>query len=844
MKVNVKRYFALLLVIAFIVSIMGGCSDKSEDNKTTDGSDVTEVSEQDKNIDEENNESSKEDIIISEGPIEPEELGSGNVKWSEEVKDGYVLVTNEEGAALSYSKESGLTLIQVDGFAFKDLNQNNMLDIHEDWRMGAEERAIALAEELPTEVIAGLMLHSSHLFAIGEELDEFQMNFIDTHGRAFLSAAQNAGVETTVNWNNLVQLRAESMPFSIPVSVSSDPRNSGIASVWPAELALAATFNTELVEEAGRIMSIEHRMWGIDTFLKPLVSIATDPRWYRFEASFGEDPALNRDMTKALVNGTQSTFSSEGEDLGWGEYSMNAVIKRWPGDGSSEGGRSSHSKQGEITVYPGGAEETHLIPYVDGGFKLDGKTEAATAVMLSYSISADDDEVGTAYSQYKTTDLLRDTYDFKGIALTDWMAARPTGTFPLSTAHGLEESTEAELIYAGIMAGTDQFGGNNDSSLVMEAYDMAVIDWGEEFIDERFKASAARILRNKFLVGQFENPYLDAEKSIEIVGNDAYRAAAFEAHQQSVIMLKNKDGVIQKKDGDEKPKVYVPMMFTPVIQGMFAPAPSKMGLPIPMETLSEYFDVVTDTLPETFSGPADKNGNPMPVATDVIRASTAEIAECDFVLAIIDAPVNEGSYLKGFGHDPETDTYIPLSLQYGPYTADSEYVRKESIGGRTTQVEKDGKYGTELVDVKENRSYFGQDANVTNSDQMLTVLSVAETAPEDMPVIVVLDADKPVVVAEFEGVADALLIEFGVNSKAVLDVVSGRFEPKGLLPAQMPKDMVAVEKQLEDIPRDMECYVDSEGNTYDFAFGMNWTGVIQDERVTKYSVPALIMPEN
>ena len=76
-----------------------------------------------------------------------------------------------------------------------------------------------------------------------------------------------------------------------------------------------------------------------------------------------------------------------------------------------------------------------------------------------------------------------------------------------------------------------------------------------------------------------------------------------------------------------------------------------------------------------------------------------------------------------------------------------------------------------------------------------------------------------------------------------LPLLAGQMEPYGLLPVQMPKDMDAVEAQLEDLPRDAEVYVDADGNAYDFAFGMNWAGVIADERVAKYSVPALVEPE-
>jgi beta-glucosidase len=77
-------------------------------------------------------------------------------------------------------------------------------------------------------------------------------------------------------------------------------------------------------------------------------------------------------------------------------------------------------------------------------------------------------------------------------------------------------------------------------------------------------------------------------------------------------------------------------------------------------------------------------------------------------------------------------------------------------------------------------------------------------------------------------------VTFGVQDQAVLDIFTGATEPSGLLPLQIPVNMETVEKQLEDVPHDMTCHTDSEGHVYDFAFGLNWKGVIQDGRTEKY----------
>ena len=163
--------------------------------------------------------------------------------------------------------------------------------------------------------------------------------------------------------------------------------------------------------------------------------------------------------------------------------------------------------------------------------------------------------------------------------------------------------------------------------------------------------------------------------------------------------------------------------------------------------------------------------------------------------------------------------YVPMSLQYEDYTATD--ARQVSLAGGDPK------------EKSANRSYRGKTVRTENaSDVELVARTRAEM--KNKPVVVILSCQKPVVMGEFEKYADAILVSFGVEPQAYLDIISGRFEPSGLLPVQFPADMRTVELQFEDSPRDMECYVDSQGNTYDFAFGMNWSGVIDDERVKKY----------
>jgi beta-glucosidase len=193
-------------------------------------------------------------------------------------------------------------------------------------------------------------------------------------------------------------------------------------------------------------------------------------------------------------------------------------------------------------------------------------------------------------------------------------------------------------------------------------------------------------------------------------------------------------------------------------------------------------------------------------------------AEADFAVVQINEP-NSG---VGYSVDDVKrggNGYMPVSLQYNDYTA--TYARATSIAGG------------DPLEKFTNRSYKGKTVKTSNKDDLKIVLDTKKQMG-NKPVIVALSTGRPVVVAEFEGAADAILVTFGVQNQALLDIVSGKNEPSGLLPMQMPANMMTVEQQNEDVPRDMVCYKDADGNTYDFAFGLNWSGVINDARVAAY----------
>ena len=754
----------------------------------------------------------------------------GGPKWNEvQTENGFNVVTQKKGQTLAYSPESGITILTVDGYAFKDLNRNGALDAYEDWRLPAEQRAEDLAARLPIEEIAGMMLYSSHqsvpskggMFggatyggkpydqsgAKASDLSDAQRKFLteDNLRAVLITTVESPAVAAA--WNNNMQALVEGMGHGVPVNTSSDPRHEtsataeynygagGEISHWPTSLGMAATFDPALVEEFGKIAAQEYRALGIATALSPQIDLATEPRWTRFYGTFGESPELDTDMARAYVDGFQtSTGDAEIAD-GWGYNSVNAMVKHWPSGGPEEGGRDAHYNYGKYAVYPGGAFETHLKPFTEGAFKLNGATSKASAVMPYYTISTGVDpsgkNVGNSYSKYIITDLLREKYEYDGVVCTDWNITYDNMGIDKfdGKCWGVEELTVAQRHYECLKAGIDQFGGNNDKGPVLEAYKMWVEEFGQESADQRFRDSARRLLMNSFRTGLFENPYLDPAESAQIVGKPEFMEKGYEAQLKSVVMVKNSDNVLPVKSTEAKPKVYVPQRYYPQLVNFFGMVtPERWEDTFAADLLSKYYEPVTDP------------------------------AEADFAIVVIDAPTSGTGYstedVKNGGNG-----YMPISLQYNDYTA--EHAREVSIAGG------------DRLEKSTNRSYKGKSVKTANKSDLQTVIQTRELM-KDKPVITVISTGKPFV-PEFEPYSDAILVSFGCQNQALLDLISGAVEPSALLPMQLPVDMKTVELQMEDVPFDMECYVDADGNSYDFAYGLNWSGRIDDERVRKYS---------
>jgi len=753
-----------------------------------------------------------------------------------QVSKKYEIVNNINGPVLGFSPESGVKILSVNGFKFKDLNKNGKLDKYEDWRLPVDERAKDLAKKMSLEEIAGLMLYSIHQaipsneagFAAGTyagkpfsqsganawDLTDAQKAFLKNDNLRHILITSVKTPEIAARWNNEMQAFVEGIGWGIPGNTSSDPRHSGQAagntkaefnagaggeiSVWPDGLGLAATFEPGVVKRFGEIAAREYRALGITTALSPQIDLGTEPRWYRIYMTFGESPELSTDMARAYIDGFQTSYGDAEINAGWGYHSVNAMVKHWPSGGPEEGGRDGHWAFGKFAVYPGNNFETHLKPFINGAFKLDGKTGMASAVMPYYTISYNRAPDGTNYangfSKYIVTDLLREKYGYDGVVCTDWLITGDEGRTPDEFAGkpwGVEDKTEVERHYIALMAGMDQFGGNNVMGPILEAYKMGVKEHGKSFMRNRFEQSAVRLLRNIFRLGLFENPYLDPQESAEIVGNPEFMQIGYEAQLKSVVLLKNKNNILPIQ---EKKTVFIPKAYYPSVKDWWGNwSDPSLDYPIDIELVKKYYNVTE---------------NPQ---------------EADFAIVFVSSPYSNND---GGGYDINDrkeggNGYVPISLQYQTYTATE--AREHSIAA-----------GDPVIDPSvTDRSYKGKSVNVSNSMDLANILTT-KNRMGNKPVVVVANLTRPMVFNEFEPKVDGIIARFGIGEQAVMDIISGKYEPSGLLPLQMPANMSTVEKQLEDVPYDMECHKDTEGNVYDFAFGLNWKGVIKDARTTQY----------
>lgn len=519
----------------------------------------------------------------------------------------YIIMANKAEDRYAQLGEEA-KIIDEGGSSFRDLNKNGKLDVYEDSRATIDARLDDLISQMSLEEKAGTMFITMiGMTPEGNPIDKpfipegpMDLMFIKgmpTASELMVDKRMNSfnivhpyDPEILVRFNNNVQKLAERSRLGIPVTIASDPRhgtenNPGAAiftpsfSQWPSSMGLAATRDTVLVREFANIARQEYLATGIRLALHPMADLATEPRWGRLSGTFGEDAELSAMMTKAYVLGFQ------GDSLD--ANGVACMTKHFSGGGPQENGEDAHFVYGKNQVYPGGYFDYHLIPFEKGAFP------AKTAQMMPYyGIPVDQTEENVAFAFNKTiiTTMLREKYGFEGVICTDWNIINAS-SISEARAWGLEHLSPTERTKRVIEAGCDQFGGESSPELIIELVKNG--DLSEARIDQ----SVRRILKDKFVLGLFDDPYLDENQAREVVGSEAFRKIGEIAQAKSAVLLKN-DNLLPLKKGT---KVYLEgVSKTEMFNSLGEVVSNKKDADVVIKRILTPFEERTDNFLERF----------------------------------------------------------------------------------------------------------------------------------------------------------------------------------------------------------------------------------------------------
>jgi beta-glucosidase len=462
-------------------------------------------------------------------------------------------------------------ILSVGKYQFKDLNKNGRLDVYEDWRQPMEKRIADLVSQMTLEEKVGLMFHPNIAVTesgivkydlTDEEKEALRRAEEERYAGPIGPGGQNAGAmamgqmrraataksyieeknfrcilnngvaapEKFANWSNQMQEIAEASRLGIPIVFSSDPRHSAklgghvsgtqyFSHITNGEgqVGITAGGDPEMMRRFGEIMAAEYRAVGLHMFLGPQIDVITEPRWSRNMGCFSESAELTAEMTAALIEGAQ------GENVGPGKILVH--LKHWPGSGPHLGG------SGRWLVYPGGNQEYHYLPWRKG-------IEKGALAAMGYYSGTYSDSLNVNYSYHMSTEVLYGELGFKGAICTDWGVV---GNGPLKPSlQG--KTTRKDNMEMIINAGVDQMGSETTPELVVELVNEGRVT------EERIDLAASRILQWHFILGLFENPYVDPAKAAQVLQSAENEAFGLECQRVSNVLLTN-SGILPAKEG-------------------------------------------------------------------------------------------------------------------------------------------------------------------------------------------------------------------------------------------------------------------------------------------------------
>ena len=452
-------------------------------------------------------------------------------------------------------------LITVDHYTFRDLNKNGKLDIYEDSRQPIDARVEDILKQMTLEEKAGMMFINGARVnddgSIGDQPGKGMFAFAPNGKNLMIEKKMNhfnlwavPSIPALANWYDSMQHFAEGTRLGIPLTIASDPRNhfsdnifamdAATFSQWCEPLGLAAIGDTSLTRQFADMARQEYLSVGIREALHPQVDLATEPRWPRISGTFGEDATLASKMAKAYIIGFQGSQLDSN--------SVACMTKHFSGGGPQKEGLDPHFPFQKGQVYPGNNFKYHLIPF-------EAAFEAHTAAIMPYygmPMGQTSENVGFAFNKDIITGLLRNTYHYDGVVCTDWGLINDVHMGPTlwpARAWGVEKLSPEERVKKIIDAGVDQFGGENCPEFIIQ-----LVRSGK-LMETRIDESVRRLLKQKFQLGLFDNPYIDASKAAGVVGKDEFKKAGEASQRKAITLLKNSAQILPLKTGQLK--IYV-----------------------------------------------------------------------------------------------------------------------------------------------------------------------------------------------------------------------------------------------------------------------------------------------
>ena len=553
--------------------------------------------------------------------------------------------------------------------------------------------------------------------------------------------------------NKLQKFAVEETRLGIPVLFAEETPHGHMAigaTVFPTGLSMASTWNPELLCRAGEIVALEARLQGANVGYGPVLDISREPRWSRMEESFGEDPMLAGILGVAYMKGMQGDVQNDGKHL----YS---TVKHFAAYGTPEGGHN-----GDRAMVGMNQLFSDFLPPM----KMAVENGLAT-IMTSYNAI---DGVPCTSNKFLLTDILRGKWGFDGFVYSDLFSIDGIA----GTHHVAADVKEAGKL--SLEAGVDMdLGANAYGKRTLELLNEGRLDM--KYVD----AAVANILRLKFKMGLFENPYVSPKDAKKYVRSEAHRQVAREVAREGIVLLKN-DGILPLSKDVKSIAVIGPNADTQYNQ------------------LGDY------------TAPQDDKFITTPL--EGIQAAVSKKTEVKYVKGCAIRDVTMSDIPGAVKAAKESDVVV---LVVGGSSARDFRVKYEATAAAIANDEE----GQILLDMDCGEGYDRSTLDLLG-DQEKLMQALIETGK---PLVVVYIQGRTLKMNLAAEKANALLTAWypgGEGGHAIADVLFGDYNPAGRLPVSIARN----EGQLPIYysKGKQRAYMDGEANAlYSFGYGLSYT---------------------